>query len=165
MHYQLLKQVLTTLNNDNSSTLYDLVLQTLRSQDPAHQRHHASLLSCILDVLDTLSEQSTEALATRAIRVAAATYQFKFRMVIYPQKCLSLDMGKHSCHGQTRPSCSVAIVQFGFCSVFRQLFRYRECSNRYENTSNDGKHCPTLYLLDKKRFIEIHAANLEILKE
>jgi hypothetical protein len=58
MQHQLLQQVLTALDNDNSSTLYELVLQTLRSQDLAHQRHRASLLSCIPDVLD-LSEQST----------------------------------------------------------------------------------------------------------
>ena len=60
---------------------------------------------------------------------------------------------------------SVATVRFGFFSVFRRLFRYRECSNRYDNTNNDGKHCPTSYLSYKKRFIQIHAANLEILKE
>ena len=83
MQHQLLKQVLTTLNNDNSSTLYEHVLQTLRSQDPAHQR--PSLLSCIPDVLDALSEQSTEALAAGAIRVAAATYQLELRMLIHPQ--------------------------------------------------------------------------------
>ena len=52
-----------------------------------------------------------------------------------------------------------------FFSVFHQLFRCRECSNRYDNTNNDVKHCPTSYLLDKKIFIQIHAANLEILKE
>jgi hypothetical protein len=28
-----------------------------------------------------------------------------------------------------------------------------------------AKHSPTAYLSDKKRFIQIHAANLEILKE
>ena len=85
MQHQLLKQVLTTLDNDNSFTLYELVLQTLRSQDPAHQRHRASLLSHIPDVLDALSEQSTEALAAGAIRVAAATYQLELRMLIHPQ--------------------------------------------------------------------------------
>ena len=60
---------------------------------------------------------------------------------------------------------SVATVRFGFFSVFHRLFRCRECSNRYDNINNDVKHCPTSYLLDKKRFIQIHAANLEILKE
>ena len=84
MQHQLLKQVLAALDNDNSSTLYELVLQALRSQDPAHQRHCASLLSRIPDVLDALSEQSSEALATGAMRVAAATYQFELRMLIHP---------------------------------------------------------------------------------
>ena len=85
MQHQLLKQVLAALDNDNSSTLYELVLQALRSQDPAHQRHRASLLSHIPDVLDALSEQSSEALATGAMRVAAATYQFELRSLIHPQ--------------------------------------------------------------------------------
>jgi hypothetical protein len=85
MQHQLLRQVLAALDNDNSSTLYELVLQTLRSQDPAHQRHRASLLSRIPDVLDALSEQSNEALATGAIRVAAATYQSELRKLILPQ--------------------------------------------------------------------------------
>ena len=74
---------------------------------------------------------------------------FVFRVSLVVQVCLG----------------SVATVWFGFFSVFRRLFCYRECSNRHNNTSNDGKHCPTLYLSDKKRFIQIHAANLEILKE
>ena len=52
-----------------------------------------------------------------------------------------------------------------FFSVFHRPFHCRECSNRYDNTINNGKHCPTSYLADKKRFIQIHAANLEILKE
>ena len=62
---------------------------------------------------------------------------FIFRVSLVVQVCLG----------------SVAMVWFGFFSVFRRLFRYRKCSNRYNNTSNDGKHCPTLYLSDKKRFI------------
>ena len=67
MQHQLLKQVL--VDNYNSSTLYEPVLQTLQSQDPAHQRHCASLLSHTPDMLDALSEQSSEALATGAITV------------------------------------------------------------------------------------------------
>ena len=85
MQHQLLKQVLAALDNDNSSTLYELVLQTLQNQDPAHQRHWASLLSHIPDVLDALSEQSSEALATGAIRVAVAMYQFSLGTLIHPQ--------------------------------------------------------------------------------
>ena len=45
-----------------------------------------------------------------------------------------------------------------FFSVFHRLFRYREYSIWYNNTIKDGRHCPTLYL-------QIHAANLEILKD
>ena len=36
-------------------------------------------------MLDALSEQSSEALATGAMRVAAATYQFELRTLIHPQ--------------------------------------------------------------------------------
>ena len=39
----------------------------------------------IPDVLDALSEQSSEALATGAIKVAAATYQSELRTPILPQ--------------------------------------------------------------------------------
>jgi hypothetical protein len=85
MQHQLLKQLLSALDNDNNSTLYELVLQTLRSRDPTHQRHQASLLSRIPDVLDALSEQSSEVLAAGAMRVAAATYQFELRTLIHPQ--------------------------------------------------------------------------------
>ena len=85
MQHELLKQVLTALDNDNSSTLYEFVLQTLPSWDPTHQRHWASLLSHIPHVLDALSEKSSEALATGAIQVAAATCQFELRALIHPQ--------------------------------------------------------------------------------
>ena len=45
---------------------------------------------------------------------------------------------------------SVTTVWFGFFSVFHRLFRCRECSNRYDNTNDDAKHCPTSYLSNKK---------------
>ena len=85
MQHPLLKQILAALDRGNSSTLFELVLQTLRSQDPAHQRHRASLLSQIPEVLDALSEQSSEALAAGAMRVATATYQFELMTLIHPQ--------------------------------------------------------------------------------
>ena len=48
----------------------------------------------------------------------------------------------------------LVLSQFGlvFISVFHWLFHCRECRNLYNNTSNDGKHCPISYLSDKKRF-------------
>ena len=60
---------------------------------------------------------------------------------------------------------SVASAQLGFFAAFLQLFRYRECSNWCNSAGDGNQHGPTLYLSDKKKIIQIHAANLEIFKE
>jgi hypothetical protein len=58
MNFQLLNTILTALDNNNNSTIYDLLLQTLQSREPSHSQHHASLITRIPNVLDILSEQS-----------------------------------------------------------------------------------------------------------
>jgi hypothetical protein len=84
MEHQVLKNILTILDQHHSSTLYDLLVQTLRSSDPVHERHRQSLLAQIPDVLDLLSERSGGLLETSAIRVAAATYQSEVQELIAP---------------------------------------------------------------------------------
>ena len=51
LQHQLLKQAPTALENENSSTLCELDLWTLKL-NPVHQKHQAFLLSYIPDVLD-----------------------------------------------------------------------------------------------------------------
>ena len=58
MNHQLLNQILTALDNDHNSTVYELFLQTLRSQDTTHSRHRNSWITIIPNILDILSEQS-----------------------------------------------------------------------------------------------------------
>jgi hypothetical protein len=84
MNYQLLKNILSTLDQDHQSTLYDLMVQTLRSSDPALERHRESLLERIPDVLDLLSEKSAEQVEASAIRVATATYWDEVQNLIHP---------------------------------------------------------------------------------
>ena len=47
MNYQLLKNILSTLDQDHQSMLYDLMVQTLWSSDPVLERHCESLLERI----------------------------------------------------------------------------------------------------------------------
>ena len=84
MNFQLLNTILTALDNDNNSTIYDLLLQTLRSREPSHSQHRASLITRIPDVLDILSEQSNGELEVCAARVAVATYQAEMQSLIQP---------------------------------------------------------------------------------
>jgi hypothetical protein len=84
MNYQLLKNILSTLDQDHQSTLYDLMVQTLQSSDPALEWHRESLLARIPDVLDLFSEKSAEQVQASAIRVATATYQDEVQNLIHP---------------------------------------------------------------------------------
>ena len=77
-----LQQILTALDRDNKSTLYDVILQTLQSQNPAHQCHRDLILLHIPDVLDVLSEHSNDALVIGAMRIATATYQAEVQSLI-----------------------------------------------------------------------------------
>ena len=82
MNTTVLQQILTALNCDNKSTLYDVILQTLQSQNPAHQHHCDSILLHIPDVLDVLSEHSNDALVIGAMRIATAMYQAEVQSLI-----------------------------------------------------------------------------------
>src|ERR1700720_510962 len=62
-------------------TVYELFLQTLRSQDTAHSRHRNSLITRIPDML---SEQSNGELEVCASRVATATYHSEIQSLIQP---------------------------------------------------------------------------------
>ena len=83
MNYQLLKNILSTLDQDNQSTLYDLMVQTLWSSDLTLEWHHESILTCIPNVLDLLSEKSVEQVEASAIRVATVTYQDEVQNLIH----------------------------------------------------------------------------------
>ena len=74
MNTTVLQQILTALDRDNKSTLYDVILQTLQSWNPAHQHHLDSILLYVPDVLDVLSGHSNDALVIGAMRIATATY-------------------------------------------------------------------------------------------
>jgi|SRR5882762_4366029 len=71
----LLERILTMLDEDNHSTVFDFLVQTLRSTSPTHERHRASILTRIPDVLDLVAERSAGLLESSAVAVAAAVYQ------------------------------------------------------------------------------------------
>ena len=82
MNHQLLNQILVALDNDHNSTVYELFLQTLRSQDTAHSCHGNLLLMRTHGILDMLSEQSNGELEVCASRVATATYHSEIQSLI-----------------------------------------------------------------------------------
>jgi hypothetical protein len=75
-------QTLITLTNAHGTTLYDIVLQTLRSQ---HSHHHAFILDRMPDLFNLLSEQSPWQLEAAVTTMAAATYQNEVQDLIQPQ--------------------------------------------------------------------------------
>jgi hypothetical protein len=94
MNFQLLNTILTALDNNNNSTIYNLLLQSLQSHKPLHSQHCTSLIMRSPDVLDILSEQSNGELEVCAARVAVATYHGEM------QSLIQLNMGFHF-HGTT----------------------------------------------------------------
>ena len=84
MNHQLLNQIFMALDNDHNSTVYEVFLHTLRSQDTVHSRHRNSLITRIPDILDILSEQSTRELEVCASRVATTTYRSEIQSFIQP---------------------------------------------------------------------------------
>jgi hypothetical protein len=73
MDQHLLNQILDTLTNAHGTTLYDMVLQILRSHDVRHRHHHASILDWMADLLNLLSEQSPWQLEAAVTTMAATT--------------------------------------------------------------------------------------------
>jgi hypothetical protein len=85
MDQNLLNQILATLTNVHGTTLYDMVLQTLRSHDVRHSHHRASILDRMPDLFNLLSEQSPQQLEAAVTTTAAATYQNEVQNLIQPQ--------------------------------------------------------------------------------
>ena len=95
MRPQLLSQILTALNNDNNSTVYNLLIATLRSQDPSHSDHRNSILSHFPDLFNLLSEQSNKDFTTTVVKSATAAYQEEIQALILKQSGLHFD-GSHT---------------------------------------------------------------------
>ena len=85
MDQHLLNQILNALTNAHGTTLYDVVLQTLRSHDARHSCHCASILDRMTDLFNLLSEQSPQRLEVAVITIAAATYRNEVQDLIQPQ--------------------------------------------------------------------------------
>jgi hypothetical protein len=71
----LLERILTILDEDNHSTVFDLLLQTLLNTSPTYERHWTSIFTHISDVLDLITERSASLLESSAVAVAVAIYQ------------------------------------------------------------------------------------------
>jgi hypothetical protein len=85
MQHQLVVQILTALDGDHNATIYDLVVQTLRSQGPTHVRHQRSILDRIPDLLDLLSERASSQLASSVVKAASSTYESELQSLILKQ--------------------------------------------------------------------------------
>jgi hypothetical protein len=85
MDQHLLNQILNALTDAHGITLYDMVLQTLRSRDVRHSHHRASILDRMADLFNLLSEQSPQQLEAAVTVMAAATYQKEVQNLIQPQ--------------------------------------------------------------------------------
>ena len=74
MNPHLLQTILTRLDEDNSLSLYDLILETLRSHNSIYNCHKNSVLSRIQDLLELLWDQSPEHLEAAIARISVAIY-------------------------------------------------------------------------------------------
>jgi len=96
MQPQLLSQILTALNKDHNSTIYDLLIATLRSRDPSHSHHRDSILTRFPDLFDLLSEQSSnDDFATNVVEAATSVCQEEIQTLILKQSGLHFD-GSHT---------------------------------------------------------------------
>jgi hypothetical protein len=85
MQHQLLAQILAALDGDHNASIYDLVVQTLRSQESTHIRHQRSILDRIPDLLDLLSEQASSQLVLSVVKAASFTYESELQNLILKQ--------------------------------------------------------------------------------
>jgi hypothetical protein len=85
MQHQLVVQILAALDGDHNATIYDLVVQTLRSQGSTHIRHQRSILDRIPDLLDLLSERASNQLALSVVKAASSTYKSELQSLILKQ--------------------------------------------------------------------------------
>ena len=74
MQHRLVVQILAALDEDHNATIYDLIVQTLRSQESTHIHHQRSVLDRIPDLLDLLSERASSQLALSVVKAASSTY-------------------------------------------------------------------------------------------
>ena len=95
MQPQLLSQILTTLNKDHNSTIYDLLVATLQSRDPSHSDHCDSILTHFPDLFDLLLEQSNNDFTTSVAKAATAACQEEIQTLILKQSRLHFD-GSHT---------------------------------------------------------------------
>ena len=85
MDRKLLDQILDALTNAHGMSLYDMVLETLRSCDVRHGCHRASILNQMPDLFSLLSEQSPQQLEVAITMTAAAIYRNEVQDLIQPQ--------------------------------------------------------------------------------
>jgi hypothetical protein len=85
MQHQLLAQILAALDGDHNTSIYDLVVQTLWSQESTHIHHQRSILDQIPDLLDFLSEQVSSQLVLSLVKAASFTYKSKLQNLILKQ--------------------------------------------------------------------------------
>ena len=85
MDEKLLHQILDALTNAHGTTLYDMILGTLRNREIRHGRHRASILDRMPDLLRLLSEQSPQQLELAITMTATETYRNEVQRLIQPQ--------------------------------------------------------------------------------
>jgi hypothetical protein len=85
MQHQSVIQILAALDGDHNATIYDLVVQTLRSQQSSHIRHQRSIVDQIPDLLDLLSERASSQLASSVVKAASSTYESELQNLISKQ--------------------------------------------------------------------------------
>ena len=85
MQHQLLVQILAALDGDHNASIYDLVVQTLQSQESIHIHHQRSILDQIPDLLDLLSEQASSQLVLSVVKAASFTYESELQNLILKQ--------------------------------------------------------------------------------
>ena len=95
MQPQPLSQILTTLNKDHNSTIYDLLIATLQSWDPSHSHHCDSILTHFPDLFDLLSEQSSNDFATNVVKATTSVCQEEIQTLILKPSGLHFD-GSHT---------------------------------------------------------------------
>src|ERR1700720_1389282 len=94
MQHRLVVQILAALDEDHNATIYDLIVQTLRSQESTHIHHQRSVLDRIPDLLDLLSERASSQLASSVVKAASSTYESELQSLILKQSGLHFSSNK-----------------------------------------------------------------------
>ena len=113
MQHRLVVQILAALDEDHNATIYDVIVQTLRSQESTHIHHQRSVLDRIPDLLDLLSERASSQLASSVVKAASSTYESELQSLILKQSGLHFSSNKTGLgpsvpsfwrHSQTSPN-------------------------------------------------------------